>query len=144
MKNISTFGLTDLYEGQSFELNTEITETTINEFAHLSGDISPIHMDKEFAVRKGFRGRLAHGALLVSLFSRLIGVYLPGQNSVLHSIQISFLSPTYAGTSVTFSCRISQISSGAGAIILALSAKERDTSIMLAKGNATVMIVQDT
>ena len=101
-------------------------------------------MDEAFAATKGFGGRVVHGALLTGLFSRLIGVHLPGQNSLLHSMHINFLFPTYTQTPIRFSGTVVQISIGARAVILELEAKEVDSSKVLAKGTATVVISQDT
>ena len=40
-----------------------VTEADVVNFAGLSGDFNPLHMDDEFAERGPFGGRIAHGAL---------------------------------------------------------------------------------
>jgi len=58
----------------------------IEQFAHLTGDENPLHLDEEFASRQLFNGRVAHGLLTLSvtlglwyqsgLFDGLIVVFL--------------------------------------------------------------------
>lgn len=40
-----------------------ITQEMINQFAELTGDKNPIHLDEEFAKRSIFKGRVSHGRL---------------------------------------------------------------------------------
>lgn len=48
-----------------------ITETDIVNFAGLSGDFNPLHMDEEFAKTTMFGKRIAHGLLGLSICSGL-------------------------------------------------------------------------
>jgi len=76
------------YKIENIELGTKekfevtVTEETINEFARISGDYNPLHMDENYASSTKFERRVCHGMLLASFFSRLIGMYLPGKNSL--------------------------------------------------------------
>ena len=53
-----------------------VTETDIVNFAGLSGDFNPIHIDHEFAKRTMFRRPIAHGILGMAIASGL-GVHSP-------------------------------------------------------------------
>jgi len=48
-----------------------IGEHHILTFAGLTGDFTPVHVDEEFAREMGFRGRLAHGLLGLSMIDAL-------------------------------------------------------------------------
>jgi 3-hydroxybutyryl-CoA dehydratase len=52
------------------EFSIMVREEDINQFASLSGDFSPNHMDEEFMKKSQFGKRIAHGALLVAFMSR--------------------------------------------------------------------------
>ena len=54
-----------------------ITESMLNDFAKLSGDFSPLHMDQEYAASTSFKKRVVHGMFLASIFYKLVGVHLP-------------------------------------------------------------------
>jgi acyl dehydratase len=62
----------DVAVGQEWEsVGRTITETDIVNFAGLSGDFNPIHMDHEFARTTPFRRPIAHGMLVMSIASGL-------------------------------------------------------------------------
>ena len=79
----ATFALDDLIVGQRAQFDAVITGDDVDAFAALSGDASPLHVDSTFAHERGFADRVVHGAHLVALASRLVGMYLPGRNALL-------------------------------------------------------------
>jgi 3-hydroxybutyryl-CoA dehydratase len=67
----------DVEVGQEWEsLGRTITQTDIVNFAGLSGDFTPIHLDHQFAGSTPFRQPIAHGLLVFSVASGL-GLYSP-------------------------------------------------------------------
>jgi acyl dehydratase len=67
----------DVEVGQEWEsLGRTVTEADIVNFAGLSGDFNPIHIDHEFARSTPFRRPIAHGLLVFSIASGL-GLYCP-------------------------------------------------------------------
>ena len=62
----------DVVVGQEWEsLGRTVTEADIVNFAGLSGDFNPIHVDHEFAGATLFRRPIAHGLLVLSVASGL-------------------------------------------------------------------------
>lgn len=49
----------------------ELDQAMVDEFARLTGDDNPLHLDAEHAARTPFRKRIAHGALVQSLAAGL-------------------------------------------------------------------------
>jgi 3-hydroxybutyryl-CoA dehydratase len=92
---IAQYGLDDIKPGLTQKFRVKVTETMINEFAKLTGDFSPIHMEEEYARTTKFGQRICHGMLLGSFFSRLIGMHLPGKNGLLLSYSLRHLLPCY-------------------------------------------------
>ena len=68
--------------GQKKEFQVRITESLVNDFAKLSGDYNPLHMDDEYSKSTKFHGRVVHGMLLASFLSRMGGMYLPGKHAL--------------------------------------------------------------
>jgi acyl dehydratase len=62
----------DLAIGREWESSGRtVTETDIVNFAGLSGDYNPIHVDHEFAKSTPFRRPIAHGVLVMAIGSGL-------------------------------------------------------------------------
>jgi 3-hydroxybutyryl-CoA dehydratase len=78
-------------------------------FTALSGDISPIHLSKDFAREKGFDDVLVYGMLTASFYSTLVGVYLPGKHCVFQECNVSFNKPVYIGDKLIVSGKITEI-----------------------------------
>ena len=81
--------------GRQESFTIKITESMVEKFSNLSGDLNPLHMDNEFAESSLFKKRIVHGMLLSSFFSRLIGMKLPGKNALYFSQTLNFRSPCY-------------------------------------------------
>lgn len=82
----------------SFELI--INEELVSDFAKISGDFNPLHMDEQYAKDAKFEKRVCHGMLLASFFSRLIGMYLPGKNALYFSQNLDFVKPCFIGDKI--------------------------------------------
>ena len=81
--------------GQQESFIIKITESMVEKFSNLSGDLNPLHMDNQFAESSSFKKRIVHGMLLASFFSQLIGMKLPGKKSLYFSQTLNFRSPCY-------------------------------------------------
>src|SRR5688572_30479947 len=87
----------ELAVGQRVSTELRIDDQHMRAFAVLSGDFNPLHADDDFARSKGFEGRVVYGGLLIAKISELIGMRLPGRNSVWASLSVDFLKPLYVG-----------------------------------------------
>ena len=104
MKTISMAEGKSIHElkiGDSAQFSKTITETDINDFARVTGDFNPIHTDQAYAEKTPFKGRIAHGALSIVLFSNILGNILPGHGSIYLSHEIKFLAPVRIGDTIT-------------------------------------------
>ena len=106
---MNSYKFSDLYTGLSASFEVEITEKMMDKFIDITGDVSPIHVNREYAVEHGFKTRVCHGMLFGSMFSTMAGVYLPGEHCLLHSVETKFSSPVYPGDKLTVSAKISEI-----------------------------------
>ena len=132
------FDLEDLAVGQHAEFETVIADGDIDRFATLSGDESPLHVDKVFARNRGYADRVAHGAYLVALASRLVGMYLPGRNALLLAVQVKFVAPALSGARVKVRGEIEQLSDSVRSVVLKLTIHDIANEVLLARGRLTV------
>ena len=87
--------LEDIEIGQKKSFEVVVTESMLDDFAKLSGDNNPLHMDENYAKSNNFKGRVCHGMLLASFFSRLVGMYIPGKNALYFSQSLKFQYPCF-------------------------------------------------
>jgi 3-hydroxybutyryl-CoA dehydratase len=87
----------DLQIGLKQEFDATFTAEDASRFAALSGDMNPLHVDGDYAAAAGFPGPVLFGMLTSALYSRLVGVYLPGKFALLQGIDLDFSSPCHAG-----------------------------------------------
>ena len=87
--------LKDIEIGQKKSFEVVVTESMVDDFAKLSGDNNPLHMDENYAKSNNFENRVCHGMLLASFFSRLVGMYIPGENALYFSQSLKFQYPCF-------------------------------------------------
>lgn len=87
----------DIKIGDTATLEKTITDEDVRQFADLSLDHNPIHLDDDYAKDGIFGKRIAHGMLTASLISAVIGMKLPGENTLYLSQSLKFTKPVYLG-----------------------------------------------
>lgn len=87
----------------------EISWQNINRFAKLTGDRNPLHFDEVFARRMGFDGRIAHGMLVSSIVSTLVGQDLPGVGAIFLEQRIRYVAPTYPSDTITGELKVTKV-----------------------------------
>src|SRR5438309_3352628 len=98
----------DVEVGQEWRsLGRTITEADVVNFAGVSGDFNPIHMDHEFAKTTAFRRPIAHGLLVFAIGSGL-GVTCPSMRTVafLQVREWNFKAPLFIGDTVKLKSRV--------------------------------------
>jgi 3-hydroxybutyryl-CoA dehydratase len=83
----------ELQLGQSAERLFQITDASVRAFAEVSGDHNPLHLDEDYARKTVFRGRVAHGMLIGSHISAMLGDDLPGPGAIYLSQTLEFEHP---------------------------------------------------
>ncbi|HMK36642.1 MAG TPA: MaoC family dehydratase [Desulfomonilaceae bacterium] len=135
---LSDYRLCDLAEGQSFSFLVCVETKDIDRFAELSGDISQLHMDPLFAESRGFRDRVAHGALLMAYVSRMVGVHFPGTNSLLQTMNVKFLKPVYANDTIRVRAVVKQTSPATNVAVLNFFLENPESGDIHARGTVQV------
>jgi 3-hydroxybutyryl-CoA dehydratase len=99
----------ELKVGDSAQFSKTITETDINDFAKVTGDFNPLHLDQGYAEKTIFKGRIAHGLLSVGLLSSILGNILPGHGTIYLSHEIKFLAPVRIGDTITAKVEVIEV-----------------------------------
>jgi 3-hydroxybutyryl-CoA dehydratase len=86
--------------GDDASLSRTITEAHIVNYAGITGDMNPIHVDAEYSKQSMFGERVAHGMLVAGLISAVLGTQLPGPNSIYLGQDLKFTAPVKIGDTV--------------------------------------------
>jgi len=133
--------LDNLQIGQKVEFTEVISESMVEEFAKLSGDYNPHHIDESYAKKTRFKKRICHGMLLASFFSKLTGMYLPGKGSLYLSQSLNFIAPAFIDDEVTVEGEIVKISHSTG-IVTVKTKITKENTIQLITGSAKIVILE--
>ncbi len=116
--------LSNLKEGNTYSEDWTVTLDDINTFSKLSRDFNPIHVDKKYAQKFGFKKQVVHGFLTAAQFSRLLGMHLPGKNCLILEELISFPAPIYPGDKIRLEVMINSINEATETIDMKIHAKK--------------------
>ena len=95
--------------GESAKVSKTISESDVYMFAGISGDFNPVHINSVAAEASPFGKRIAHGILVGSLISNVIGMKLPGPGTIYMEQNFRFLKPVYIGDTLTAKVEITEI-----------------------------------
>jgi 3-hydroxybutyryl-CoA dehydratase len=95
--------------GQTCTYEQVIDDKLVRAFAELSGDRNPIHLDDEVAGKSRFGRRIAHGAILFGIVSKVLGMDMPGIGTVYLGQTCNFKLPVFIGDTVKLEAKIVEI-----------------------------------
>ncbi len=100
---MNDYSYNDIMTGMKESFEVSVDPEKLDIFRSLTGDINPLHNDRDYALERGYADRVAFGMLTASFMSTLAGVYLPGKKSLIQSVESKFLKPVTAGEKLTVS-----------------------------------------
>ena len=124
--------------GQKTTFSELIDDKLVRGFADVTGDHNPIHVDDAFAKKSKFGQRIAHGAILFGIISRVLAEDVPGPGTVYLSQLINFRFPVFINDTVTLEVTITELLPKNGAKLSTVIKKQ--TGEVVADGEATVKL----
>ena len=106
---MNEYKFSDIEIGLEESFEVKIDASKMDKFLDISSDINPLHVDSNYAKKKGFPGRVVYGLLTSSFYSTLVGVHLPGKHCILQGIDIQFSKPVYIDDILKISGKVSYI-----------------------------------
>jgi len=95
MDKAANLNYSDMNIGDIFSFKRKISKQDVMDFAKLSGDFNPLHVDPNFGKKSQFKKNIVHGMLAGSLFSTLVGMHCPGEKSLYMGQTLNFRLPLY-------------------------------------------------
>ncbi|PEA56014.1 3-hydroxybutyryl-CoA dehydratase [Bacillus pseudomycoides] len=128
----------DIHIGDQASLTKTIANEDIITFAKLTGDVNPIHLLDSFAKTTMFKERIAHGMLVSSFISTILGTNLPGKNTIYLSQNIAFRAPVKIGDTLRVVAEVVEKRDDKRIITLQTNIYNQYNKVVV-EGTATVM-----
>ena len=138
----SEYSFDEIEIGMQKSFKIFISEDRLDDFAKLSGDDNPLHMNEEYASSTSFKKRVCSGMFLASFFSRLVGMYLPGKHALHISQSLNFVNPCFIGETVTVGGKVID-KSAATKIIKLETTITNESGKRIIDGKAQVIVRDD-
>ena len=74
------------------------SQADVADFARVTGDNNPLHLDADYAAATSFKRPIIHGMLGASVFTKVLGTEFPGYGSVYLGQTLEFLRPMFVDT----------------------------------------------
>jgi 3-hydroxybutyryl-CoA dehydratase len=129
----------ELRIGDFAEYSKTISESDIIQFAEISGDYNPLHIDECYAKSTPFKARIAHGFLIAGLISTVIANKLPGPGTIYLKQTLNFIAPVFIDDTITARVEILSIEEESNKIYLKTTCRNQNLIIIL-DGEATVKV----
>jgi 3-hydroxybutyryl-CoA dehydratase len=130
----------ELKIGMKVSSKRVITDKEIQEFAKLSKDMNPIHLNEEYAANSFFTKRIAHGMFVSSFISALIGQDLPGEGSIYLSQSLKFLKPVFIGDEIITEVEVINLVPEKDNVELSTICKNQEDKIVI-EGKALIKMI---
>jgi 3-hydroxybutyryl-CoA dehydratase len=111
--------------GDFDEFSKTISESDIYNFAGITGDLNPAHINEDYAKDTFFKGRIAHGMLLAGFISAVIGMKLPGPGAIYIKQEVVFKGPAKIGDTITARAEVIDINEEKNRITLKTTCKNQ-------------------
>ncbi|MBR6353157.1 MAG: MaoC family dehydratase [Oscillospiraceae bacterium] len=105
---INGFSYDELNIGDVAYFVKTITEHDVYDFAGITGDFNPAHVNQQDSEQKRFHQRIAHGVLSCGLISAALGTRLPGEGCLYVSQFSKFVRPVKFGDTLTVRLEVTE------------------------------------
>lgn len=81
--------------GDTYHEAVRFTQEKVQQFADVTGDNNPIHVDAAYASTTSFGKPIVHGFFAGSVFSKVFGTIWPGEGTIYLYQEMSFRAPVF-------------------------------------------------
>ncbi|OIN60086.1 MaoC family dehydratase [Arsenicibacter rosenii] len=115
------------------------TQADVDDFARVTGDNNPLHLDPAFAAQTPFKRPIIHGMLGASVFTKVLGTEFPGYGSVYIGQTFQFLRPMFVDTDYEVTFTVQSINPDKHIAEILGEVRDVQTGKVTTKGVATLM-----
>ena len=115
------------------------SQTDVIDFARVTGDNNPLHLDADFAATTPFKRPIIHGMLGASVFTKVLGTEFPGYGSVYLGQTLEFLRPMFVDTDYEAVFTVRSINAEKHTAEILGELRDKQTGKVTTRGVATLM-----
>jgi 3-hydroxybutyryl-CoA dehydratase len=123
--------------GDTAEFAKTVSESDIYQYAGISGDFNPAHINEDYARGTFFKTRIAHGMLSAGFISNILGNQLPGPGSIYIRQELNFLAPVRIGDTITARAEVIDMNLEKNRVTLKTQCINQDGTVVI-DGQATL------
>lgn len=117
----------------------QFSQNDVVDFARVTGDNNPLHLDAAFAAQTPFKRPIIHGMLGASVFTKVLGTEFPGYGSVYLGQTLEFLRPMFVDTDYEATFTVQSIDSSKHIAQILGEIRDVQTGKVTTRGTATLM-----
>lgn len=121
----------ELKTGMRAEFTVTADADKMEKFYQITGDANPLHRNPAFAKSQGYPGTVSYGMLTASFLSALAGMYLPGEKSLIQSVNVKFLQPVFPGDVLRVCGEVKELHASVQQMVLGVAVYKQDGSRVL-------------
>lgn len=125
--------------GDSYEHTFNFTQEQVNQFAELSGDKNPIHLDAEYAAKTPFKKPIVHGIFSMAVISKVMGMEFPGEGTIYLKQLVEFKRPIYMDTPYKVVTIFKEVNRDRHTAVVQTNILDATTGKIHLQGEATIM-----
>jgi len=125
-----SFAFEDLSIGMSATYSRVVTQDDVAQFARLTGDTNPVHLDQAYAAETPFKRRIVHGMLTAGYISTVLGTKLPGEGAIYMSQTLKFLAPVHHGDTVVARAEVVDLNAEKSRAVMACTCHVGDRLVL--------------
>jgi acyl dehydratase len=130
---------TDFFLNATHQHLFRFSQTDVDDFARVTGDNNPLHLDAEFAAQTPFKRPIIHGMLGASIFTKVLGTEFPGYGSVYLGQTLEFLRPMFVDTDYEATFTVQTINPDKHTAQILGEISDKQTGKVTTRGVATLM-----
>lgn len=121
----------EIQVGDTAEFAKTISENDIYQYAGITGDFNPAHINEVFASKTFFKTRIAHGMLSAGFISNVLGNQLPGPGAIYIKQELNFTAPVRIGDTITAVVTVTDVNTNKNRVTIKTQCINQDDTVVI-------------
>ncbi|MCU0598302.1 MAG: MaoC family dehydratase [Desulfobacterales bacterium] len=117
--------------GDTAEFAKTVSESDIYQYAGITGDFNPAHVNEDYAKGTFFKTRIAHGMLSAGFISNILGNQLPGPGAIYIRQELNFLAPVRIGDTIKARAEVIDVNAEKNRVTLKTQCINQDGTVVI-------------